>query len=82
LIKQRVARRNEGRSGGYRTIVFYQQGHRAVFLHLFAKSDKGNLTNDELAAYRSFAKHLADLTAHQVRALIDQVKWLELERDK
>lgn len=24
LIKQRVARRNEGRSGGFRTIIFYQ----------------------------------------------------------
>ena len=82
LIKQRVARPNEGRSGGYRTIVFYQQTTRAVFLHLFAKNDKGNLTNDELAAYRDLAKHLAELTAQQVKMLLDHGKWLEIERDK
>jgi hypothetical protein len=79
LIKQRVARRNEGRSGGFRMIVFYQQQGRAVFLHLFAKSDKGTLTSSELASYRDFAKVLADLTAEQIGTLVEQKKWIEIE---
>ncbi len=82
LIKQRVARPNEGRSGGYRTIVFYRQDNRAVFLHLFAKNDKGNLTHDELAAYRDFAKHLAELTVQQIKMLIERAMWIEIERDE
>ena len=32
LIKQRVARPGQGRSGGYRTVVAYRHGDRAVFL--------------------------------------------------
>ena len=78
LIKQRVARRNEGRSGGFRTIAFHQPGDRAVFLHLFAKNEKGNLTDAELATYREFAKHLATLTAEQIRKLVEQKKWIEI----
>jgi hypothetical protein len=33
LIKQRVAREGQGRSGGFRTIIGYRQGSRAVFLY-------------------------------------------------
>jgi hypothetical protein len=31
LIKQRVARPGQGKSGGYRTVVVYRRGDRAVF---------------------------------------------------
>jgi len=34
LIKQRVARRGQGRSGGYRMIVIYRVKDRAVFLRV------------------------------------------------
>ncbi len=78
LIKQRVARRNEGRSGGFRTIIFYRERDRAVFLHLFAKNDKGNLTNTELAAYRDFTKALAELKAEQVGRLVREKMWIEI----
>jgi hypothetical protein len=79
LIKQRIARKNEGRSGGFRTTLFYREHRRAVFLHLFAKRDKGNLTSAELAAYRDFAKALAELTNQQVAKLVEQQKWIEIE---
>ena len=78
LIKQRVAWQNEGRSGGFRTIAFHRQGDRAVYLHLFAKNAQGNLTAAELAAYREFAKHLANLTAEQIGKLVEQKKWIEI----
>ena len=39
LIKQRVARPGAGRSGGYRTLIFFRAETRAVFAFGFAKSD-------------------------------------------
>ncbi len=33
LIKQRLARQGKGRSGGYRTIIAFRSGHRAVFIY-------------------------------------------------
>ena len=38
IIKQRVARSGQGRSGGYRMLVAYREGTRAVFLYAFAKN--------------------------------------------
>jgi len=48
LIKQRVARDGGGKSGGYRTLVFFRHGERAVFAFGFAKNSKANLNGDEL----------------------------------
>ena len=48
LIKQRVARRAQGKRGGYRTVIAYRRDHRAVFLLGFANSDKANVEDDEL----------------------------------
>ena len=42
LIKQRVARPRQGRSGGYRTVIAFRWLDRAVFLHGFAKSERDN----------------------------------------
>jgi hypothetical protein len=56
VIKQRVARSGQGRSGGFRTIVLYRAAERSVFAYGFAKSRKADLTEDELAVYRRLAK--------------------------
>lgn len=44
LFKQRVARPGGGRSGGWRVVVVYRSGDRAVFVHGFAKSAKSTLS--------------------------------------
>jgi hypothetical protein len=40
LIKQRVARRGEGQSGGYRTLIAFRTPSRSIFLYGFAKNEK------------------------------------------
>lgn len=40
VIKQRVGRKGQGRSRGYRTLIAYRFGEFAVFLFGFAKSDR------------------------------------------
>lgn len=49
IIKQRVARPGQGRSGGYRLLIAYRSGNLAVFLYGFAKNERDNITADELA---------------------------------
>jgi len=48
VIKQRVARQGQGRSGGYRTIIAFRSGDRSVFMYGFAKKSKANISDDEL----------------------------------
>ena len=52
IIKQRVARSGQGRSGGYRTLIAYRAGTRAVFLYAFAKNERENIDPDELLTLR------------------------------
>jgi hypothetical protein len=81
LIKQRVARPGEGRSGGFRTIIAFRRGDRAIFLHLFPKSRKANLTPVELEALRDIAKPLLKLSDEQLRELATARGWKEIKRN-
>ena len=56
VIKQRVARPGQGRSGGFRMLIAYRAKVRSVFLFGFAKSARGNINDDELATAREIAR--------------------------
>ncbi len=66
LIKQRVARRGQGRSGGYRTIIAYRSRNRAVFLYGFAKSERENTERDELISLRRAADYWLSANATEI----------------
>jgi hypothetical protein len=55
LIKQRVARAGQGRSGGYRVWVAYRARSRAVFMYAFAKNERDNIDPAELQTAREVA---------------------------
>ena len=58
VIKQRIARPGQGKSGGFRTLIVFRAGTRAIFVHGFAKSDKDNIEKDELIALKKLAAEL------------------------
>ena len=70
VIKQRVARLGQGRSGGFRTIILFRHGARAFFVYGFAKSDRDNIRRDELRAFRRLADELLGLGDAQLAAAI------------
>ena len=50
-----VARPGQGRSGGYRVLIAYRAGHRAVFVYGFAKRERENIEPNELVTLREIA---------------------------
>jgi hypothetical protein len=50
-----VAREGSGKSGGFRTIILFRLGSRAVFVHGFAKNERDNIRDDEFAAFKMLA---------------------------
>jgi hypothetical protein len=56
VIKQRIARAGEGKSGGSRTIILFKKNDRAVYVHGFEKKDRANIRPDELVAFRRYAE--------------------------
>ena len=81
LIKQRVARPGQGRSGGFRMIVAYRAAGRAVFLYAFAKSDRDNIDNDELEALRTIGANWLAASAELVGQAIEDGDLKEIEHD-
>ena len=53
-----VARPGQGKSGGFRVVIVFRAGARAVFVHGFAKSEMDNIRSDELVALRKLATEL------------------------
>ena len=70
LIKQRVARPGKGRSGGYRTIIAYRSGQRAVFLFGFAKSALSNIDDATLARWQAVGSDLLTASDKAIEAAI------------
>ena len=66
LIKQRVARPGQGRSRSYRTIIAYRSGERGVFVYGFAKSERDNIGDQELAILKKAAQVLMAMTDGEV----------------
>lgn len=56
VVKQRVARPGSGRSGGYRTLLFFRAGTRAVFAFGFAKSELANIDAEDERDLKATAK--------------------------
>lgn len=81
VVKQRVARPGQGRSGGYRTIILLKAGTRAVFAYGFAKSDRGNIQPDELAALRALAAELLGYDDEALSKAMEAQALMEVRRD-
>jgi hypothetical protein len=79
LIKQRIARGNLSAARGSRAIVFFRRGKLAVFLLLFAKNAKANLTDSESAELRELARALDRLTDAELQALGERRGWRKVE---
>jgi hypothetical protein len=78
LIKQRVARPGQGKSGGFRTIIAYRRGSRAVFLFGFAKSERENLDQDELAHWQRVGRAYLGLTDQDLEAAVAAGELMEV----
>ena len=62
LIKQRVARKGQGRSGGFRTIIAYRHGDRCYFVYGFAKNEMDNILDDDLQRVQTYSETLMALS--------------------
>lgn len=72
LIKQRIARPGQGRSGGFRVIVAYRVQGRAVFLYGFAKSERENISADELQTLRTIGANWLAVSAATITQAIEE----------
>ena len=82
LVKQRLARAGQGKSGGYRTVVAFRRGERAVFLYGFAKNERSNIDAEELGEFRRLARGFFEMSPEQLAMLIADDELIEVSNDE
>lgn len=78
VIKQRIARKGGGRSGGFRTILLLRYDDVSFFVYGFTKSSRENLRRDELKAFRAMADEMFRLDGAGIKALLRSGKISEV----
>lgn len=66
LLKKRIARPGQGKSGGFRTLVATNRGDRWIFVYGFPKNERDNIAREDEDALKKLAAHLLSLTAQAI----------------
>lgn len=82
VIKQRIARPGQGKSKGYRTIIFFRRGVRAFFVYGFAKSQRATVENDEQERFKEAAKIVLALTEAQLAVQLQRGDFVEVKANE
>ena len=78
VIKQRLARKGQGKSKGFRSILLFQHGQLCFFAYGFPKSDNANLNRKELEIYRKLADTMLNIEDPDLAKAITEGKVQEV----
>jgi hypothetical protein len=78
VYKARLARPGEGKSGGYRVIVYFRSEERTFYVYGFAKSSRGNISQKELRHHKKAAMILLALADEQLDELARNGDFIEV----
>ncbi len=81
VIKQRIARKGQGKSRGFRSIVLFRRDGLAFFVYGSAKSGRQNLRRDELMAFRALADEMLALDESALDAALANGTIIEVIRN-
>ncbi len=81
VIKQRIARPNEGKSGGYRAIILYRLGDRFFFVYGFPKSERDNIDEAEEREFKELAKVTLAFSDGEIAHLVKIEAYKEVNCD-
>ncbi len=78
LIKQRIARTGEGKSGGFRILLAYRRSRRVIFLFGFAKSDLANIGPEDVRDLKDYGALLLGLEEKDIDLMIKGTELQEI----
>ena len=81
VIKQRIARLNEGKSGGYRSVILYRKNDKAFFVFGFPKNERENITDKEKREFKELAKMTFNFSDGELVKLLKEKIYKEVKYD-
>lgn len=81
LVKQRVARRGSGRSGGFRKVIACRAKTRSVSLFGFAKNALDNIDGEDLDVLKKLAKRFLAMSDEDLAKALTAKELIEAGHD-
>lgn len=81
VVKQRVARPGQGKSGGYRTLILFRRGDRAIFAFGFAKNAQANISKTDLVLLKDAAAEALGWDDEELNRLVASGTLVEIEHE-
>lgn len=81
VFKVRIAKKGQGRSGGYRTIVVVKEANRSLYLYGFEKSDVDNIDDKQLVDLKRAAHVFLSLSVEKINELVTVNEFVSLEKE-
>ena len=81
LLKKRIGLSGRGKRGGGRTIVATNRCDRWFFLYGFEKSERANISKDEIKALRELAGQYLAFDDKQIELAVRSGKFMEVYYD-
>lgn len=81
IIKQRIARKGQGRSSGFRSFIFYRINENSYFVAGISKNEQENITQKQLALLKRLAKEYEEKTEQQIAQEIELGLLIEIYKE-
>jgi len=82
VFKKRVAKRGQGKSGGYRVILASNLGDRWVLMFGFAKNERDNIDDEELNLMKELAAAFLAMDEQMLKRAINAGELVEIRHGK
>ncbi len=79
VIKKRLARKNEGKSGGFRAIILYKKGNKLFFVYGFPKNERDNIDKKEEEAFKALAHEILDMSEKDLEKALERNAFREVK---
>ena len=70
VLKQRLARPNQGKSAGYRCIRLFRYKERAFFVYGFPKNERDNISQEDEQVFKELSEQMFDLSENDLEQLL------------
>jgi hypothetical protein len=78
LVKKRMPKPGQGKSGSYRTLLAFRNNHRAFFLTGFSKNGRENITSDEKDVFKKLCAIYLNASVNELELMCKTRKLIEV----
>lgn len=78
LYKKRIARKGQGKRGGYRMIIAFKQSDLSFFIYGYSKNEISTISEKEEKVYKKLAQYYLKLNDSELNCLIRNGQLIEV----